>query len=450
MHRGRRILSYKLLAVEGTGAYGTVVKARDLRHGRRIVALKVLRDDHLDNPRVLCRTRDEATMLTLIDHPAIVKVHALDESWGRPVMVMEWLEAYSLGDLIDTIGSGLPPEIACQLILTASEALHHAYSTKQGEPPRPMMLVHRDLKPNNMLLTIHGQLKLVDFGLAHGDFDGKESHTVSMVLGTRAYMAPERLDGAVDLPSADVYGLGLILYELLHGRAMSLSLNPRHHADRLAAKLESLDLSRLNHAAEARLRVLIRRMLEYEPEDRLTHLDAAKELKTILALSGLSPDVHAFARRAVKPLVAKKQSLPPDQHPEWEDLRFLETPIPRLQVSAPQDVTPDVAATNDDLIRKLLVGDRWTTHLPRLRIMLRDGAWTVEPFLEVIDEALEHQWTRDPPDPRKLAMCLNLLRNRPEPPVVQRASALATYDDELVSRTAKQFLHFVQRPSSTS
>ena len=99
-------MAYKLLAVEGSGAYGTVVKARDLGRGRKIVALKVLRQDHLDNPRVLCRTRDEARMLTALDHPNIVKVYDLDERYGRPVMVMEWLEAYSLGDLIDHIGTG--------------------------------------------------------------------------------------------------------------------------------------------------------------------------------------------------------------------------------------------------------------------------------------------------------------------------------------------------------
>ena len=429
-------MSYKLLAIEGSGAYGTVAKARDLRHDRRLVALKILREDHLDNPRVLCRTRDEARILSTISHPHIVKVYALDETWGRPVMVMEWLEAICLGDLLDSRQGGLPVDVACELTIQACSALHHAYSFVQGSPPRPLRIVHRDLKPNNMLLTIHGDLKLVDFGLAHGDFDGKESQTVSMVLGTRAYMAPERLDGADDAPSADVYAMGLILYELLHGRAMSLSLNPKHHADRLQARLEGLALPDLAPDAAARLLRLLARMCAYEPEDRPTHADVQRELQAILALGALSPDVHAFARAVVKPMVASRQRAPAEEHPDYEDVRFVEQPIPTLALAAAQTVHPEVAALNDDRIRKLLVGERWATHLPRLRALLRDPAWTPAPFLEVLA-------TADDPggaDPRKLAMCLNLLRLRPTPAAIDRARALASHPDPLVAQTARQLL----------
>jgi len=436
-------MAYKLLAVEGSGAYGTVVKARDLRRRRKIVALKVLREDHLDNPRVLCRTRDEARMLTALDHPNIVKVYDLDERYGRPVMVMEWLEAYSLGDLIDRIGHGFPVEISCELISTAADALHHAWTREQGDPPRPMRLVHRDLKPNNMLLSIHGVLKLVDFGLAHGDFDGKESHTVSMVLGTRAYMAPERLDGAEDAPSADVYALGLILFELLRGKPMSLSLNPRHHSVRLEEKLAQLTLEHLDAPVRKRLHSLIRGLLEYEPEDRPTHLEASHELKRIMAMASLSPDVHAFAREHVKPLVTAKRATPPEKHPDYGDIVFLEQPPPAVELRAKSVVDPDLSAANDELIRKLLVGDRWVNHLPRMKRILEEGEWTPAPFLEVMDAALQQQWSGQGPDPRKVALCLNLLRARPTPEIIQRAAALSTFEDHLVQRTAHQFLEAV-------
>lgn len=435
-------MAYKLLNVEGTGAYGTVVKARDLRNSRRIVALKVLREDHLDNPRVLCRTRDEATVLSLLDHPHIVKVYALDESWGRPVMVMEWLEAYSLGDLIDTLARGLPPDIACHLAMNAFQALDYAYNVPQGEPPRPIGLVHRDLKPNNMLLTIHGEIKLVDFGLAHGDFDGKESHTVSMVLGTRAYMAPERLDGAEDAPSADVYGLGLILFELLHGRAMSLSLNPRNHARQLADKLDKLRILGVPDDAGRRLKSLIARTLAYEPEDRPTHAEAADELRKIMAFGNMSPDVHAFARQVVKPLVAAKRQYKPEEHADWEDIRFLEKSVPHMDLSAPTlDVDSRRAGTNDDHIRKVLGLSQWSSYLPRLRLLLEDrGAWTVAPFVEHLDAALDGEDT----DPRRLAMCVNLLRQRPGPDVVRRVRGLVDYHDDMVARTARQYLEHVR------
>lgn len=444
MRRKARSMAYKLLAVEGSGAYGTVVKARDLRRGRKIVALKVLREDHLDNPRVLCRTRDEARMLTALDHDNIVKVYDLDERYGRPVIVMEWLEAYSLGDLIDRIGHGFPVGISCELIATAADALDHAWTRLQGDPPRPMRLVHRDLKPNNMLMSIHGVLKLVDFGLAHGDFDGKESNTVSMVLGTRAYMAPERLDGAEDAPSADVYALGLILFELLQGRPMSLSLNPRHHAVRLEEKLAQLQLGTLPASAEARLRDLIRALLEYEPEDRPTHGQTVAELQRIMAMASLSPDVHAFARQHVKPLVRAKRAVPPEQHDDYHEIIFLEDPPPKPDLRAKTFADPDAAAANDDLLRKLLVGERWINHLPRIKKVLEGGEWTPAPFLEVMDAALQQQWSGKAPDPRKVALCLNLLRHRPTEAILQRAAALSTHDDDLVQRTAEQFLQAVR------
>lgn len=434
-------MSYKLLAIEGSGAYGTVAKARDLRHDRRLVALKILREDHVDNPRVLCRTRDEARLLTSLDHRNIVKVHGLDETWGRPIMVMEWLEAICLGDLIDSREGGLPVDVSCELVIQACAALHHAFHTLQGNPPRPLRVVHRDLKPNNMLLTIHGDLKVVDFGLAHGDFDGKESQTVSMVLGTRAYMAPERLDGADDAPSADVYAIGLILYELIDGRAMALSLNHKHHAERLQARVDSLLLPTMGAAAASRLRATIGAMCAYEPEDRPTHAEVQRELQAVLALGELSPDVHAFARAVVKPMVAGRQRAPAEEHPEYDDVRFVEQPVPTLELAALSTIDPDIAELNDARIRKLLFGDRWTSHLPRLRALLRDPAWTPAPFLEVLDGANEADPGRH--DPRKLAMCLNLLRMRPIPEAVDRARTLQAHPDALVAQTARQFIESV-------
>ncbi|TVQ89551.1 MAG: serine/threonine protein kinase [Deltaproteobacteria bacterium] len=434
-------MSYKLLAIEGSGAYGTVAKARDLRHGRRLVALKILREDHIDNPRVLSRTRDEAIMLTRLQHPAIVGVHSLDESLGRPIMVMEWLEAMPLSDLIDSHEAGLPIDVSCEMVAQASQALDYAYHTTQGHPPRPLKLVHRDLKPSNMLLTIDGQIKIVDFGLAHGDFDEKQADTVSMVLGTRAYMAPERLDGAEDDPSADVYAMGLVLSELLIGRPVKLSLNPRKQEQMLTQILDALPLDPLNLRARRRLRALVQAMCAYEPEDRPSHLDVCNELQTTMALGGLAPNVHAYARQIVKPMVSTRQRQPPEEHPCFDDVRFVEIPQPRLRIGAPHTMDPMLTEVNDERIRALLRSERWTSKLPRLRALLRDPAWTPAPFLEVIDLALEGGSSHF--DPRKVAMCLNLLRVRPLDEVIERARDLQEHPDSLIANTARQFLDSV-------
>lgn len=435
-------MSYKLLSVEGSGAYGTVVKGRDLRRGRKIVALKVLREDHLDNPRVLCRTRDEARMLIALDHPNIVKVYDLDERWGRPVIVMEWLEAYSLGDLMDSMKRPFPLGVACELIAWSAEALEHAWTRTQGDPPRPMNLVHRDLKPNNMLLTLGGELKLVDFGLAHGDFDGKESDTVSMVLGTRAYMSPERLDGAPDEPAADVYALGLILMELMLGRSVSMSLNPRRHAVRLEDALNAIAELELAPPAMTRLLTLLRGMLEYEPEDRPSHLEVAKTLKLVLAMGSLSPDIHAFAREYVKPLVVARRQVPPEDHEDYAEIKFLEgTPLMVDQQTIDDTVNPEVLFDNDKSLRELLASRRWISNLVSIKKILGTGEHTAAPFLEVMDAALAPVVPgSEQADPRLIAMCLNVLRGRPSDEVLKRAERLCRYPDDLVRRTAEQYL----------
>lgn len=435
-------MSYKLLAIEGSGAYGTVAKARDIRHGRQLVALKILREDHVDNPRVLSRTRDEALLLSRLEHPAIVGMHRLDETLGRPIMVMEWLEAIPLSDLIDHQEGGLPIDVSCEMVAQASLALDYAYQTPQGDPPRPLKLVHRDIKPSNMLLTIGGQVKIVDFGLAHGDFDEKQAQTVSMVLGTRAYMAPERLDGAEDHPSADVYAMGMVLSELLIGRPIRLSLNPRKQEAMLHTVLEALPLGDLSPRARDRVRGTIEAMCAYEPHDRPSHREVSQELQTAMALGGLAPDVHAYARRIVKPMVSSRQRVPAQEHPAYDDVKFIEAPISRITIGAPYTMDPSLTDYNDERIRALLNDRRWTAQLPRLRAILRDPAWTPAPFLEVIDQATGDD--KRQVDPRKVAMCINLLRVRPLPNVIERARALLTHPDPLVSTTARQFLDSIQ------
>jgi serine/threonine protein kinase len=430
-------MTYKLLTVEGSGAYGTVAKAREARDQRRLVALKILRERHLDDPRVLSRTRDEAKMLSRIDHPGIVKVYELVEHGDRPVMVMEWLEALSVGEVLDVFKEGLPVAIACEIASRACMALDHAYTVVVGH--RPLGLVHRDLKPSNMLLTIDGELKLVDFGLAHVELDDKESQTVSIVLGTRAYMAPERFDGADDHPSSDVFSVGLMLYEMLTGRLLKPSLNPKHHEVRVSDALETLNVPDLPSQAHKKLSEAIRSMCAYEPEDRPSHRESAHALHTVLALGDQSADLHAFARAHVHPRVMRRQRTQAHEHRDYPSIQFVETSAPAPLPDRDVSIDPAQIQTNDDRIRKLLTASRWSRHLPELRKLVQSAAWSAAPFIEVLD-AIEASNVRDT---SKIAMCINLLRRRPTSEAVERIHRLQRHPDALIANTARQFIEAI-------
>lgn len=200
---------YELFGEIGRGGMGVVYKARDLAL-RRPVALKRIRTE-----KALPRFRAEAEAVARLQHPNIVQIYAIAEHAGEPYLALEYLPG---GSLAQRMGDRpQPAREAAALIETLARAVHHAH--RQG-------IVHRDLKPANVLFSADGVPKLVDFGLAkrldggrEGSVAGASTHQGD-ILGTPNYMAPEQASGdsAQAGPAADVYSLGVLLYEMLTGR----------------------------------------------------------------------------------------------------------------------------------------------------------------------------------------------------------------------------------------
>jgi serine/threonine protein kinase len=187
---------------------GVVYKARQ-KGLNRLVALKMLRAGLDAEPRELARFRAEAEAVARLQHPNIVQIHEIGEAAGRPYFCLELVDGGSLADRLR--GQMVRPEEAAGLIEVLAQAMHAAH--QRG-------LVHRDLKPGNILLTAAGTPKVADFGLAK-QLDRNLAHTQSgAVLGTPSYMAPEQAAGRSREigPTTDVYALGAILYEMLTGR----------------------------------------------------------------------------------------------------------------------------------------------------------------------------------------------------------------------------------------
>ena len=149
---------FEILEILGEGSFGTVCVARVSTDPlRRKVALKILKGAYATNDKILNRTRDEARLLSRINHPNIVRVERLMEVGGRPVVVMEHVQGVSLDQLLLRFKDGLPAAIALEMTRQTCLALHVAYAEALGDDGRPMRVIHRDIKPSNILLSIHGE-----------------------------------------------------------------------------------------------------------------------------------------------------------------------------------------------------------------------------------------------------------------------------------------------------
>jgi serine/threonine-protein kinase len=209
---GSRMSHYALLELLGEGGMGAVWRARDETLGRD-VAIKVLRSDALRDTDARRRFAREASLVSRLSHPHVGIVHHFEQHDGVDYLVMELVEG---GSLARRIGAGpLAEPEAVRLALQIAEALDAAHQ---------LGLVHRDLKPANILLTARGDAKVIDFGIAR--WRGTDStHTGDSLrtaerapAGTLAYMAPEQLLAAELDGRADLYALGVILYEMTTGK----------------------------------------------------------------------------------------------------------------------------------------------------------------------------------------------------------------------------------------
>lgn len=231
---------YRLHTRLGAGGMGLVVQATDTRLHRE-VAIKLLADNLAADETVRERFLREARAAASLSDPHVVQVHDVDEDDGRPYLVMELVEGPSLGDVLAAEG----PRDAHEVTDVAADAL--AGISRAHEKG----LLHRDIKPGNLLRTPTGVVKVTDFGVAHAG-DSPQLTRTGMVIGTAPYLAPERRGGEPATVRTDLYALGATLYELLSGRPPE--------GERAMDELEAEVPGTLRH--------LIERLLAADPQQR--------------------------------------------------------------------------------------------------------------------------------------------------------------------------------------
>jgi serine/threonine protein kinase/tetratricopeptide (TPR) repeat protein len=265
-----RLGNYEILEEIGRGGMGVIYRARQ-RHSRRIVAVKRVLGYHADSRETLARFRREAQAAASLDHPNILPIYEVSESEdGLPFFSMK----FAPGGNLQEVGPALrnDPRQCVALVAKIARAVQHAHG--KG-------ILHRDLKPGNILLDAHGEPLVSDFGLAKWLDTTSDLTRTLTIFGTPGYIAPEQASGpAAQLkPAADVYSLGAILFDLLAGRPPFLGSHAlsviRQAAETTAPKLRSL-----SKVADRDLETICARCLEREPSARYPSAhDLAEDLE---------------------------------------------------------------------------------------------------------------------------------------------------------------------------
>jgi serine/threonine protein kinase len=200
---------YEILGLLGAGGMGAVYRARDTELDE-VVALKMLHGDLVDDPSMLARFRQEVKLARRVTHRNVARTFDIGEHAGAKFLTMELVEGESLATFSSVRGALTPAE-AVPILLDVCAAIAAAHAAG---------VVHRDLKPDNVLLAKEGRVVVTDFGIAHAlASGGGATKTLGGVVGTPAYMAPEQVQGARDIDGrADIYALGAMMYELFTGQ----------------------------------------------------------------------------------------------------------------------------------------------------------------------------------------------------------------------------------------
>ena len=252
---------YELVAQQGSGGMSVIYKALDRMLGR-MVAVKILRPNLTKDPAFLDKFQQEARSVAMMSHPNIVTVHDVGSDGATHYIVMEMIEGKDLKKLIKT-GGGLPFDKALDYGIQICAGLGFAHRSQ---------LVHADVKPQNLLINREGVLKVTDFGIAQAYTDTMPPTRSDVVWGSPHYFAPEQAKGEKPSPAADVYSIGVVLFEMFSGRLPYVGSSQRE----LALAHIQAEIPRLRDFKDdlpEDLSNVIAKVMSKRPNDRYKHAD---------------------------------------------------------------------------------------------------------------------------------------------------------------------------------
>jgi tetratricopeptide (TPR) repeat protein/predicted Ser/Thr protein kinase len=246
---------YEIVRTLGVGGMGAVYQANDLELGR-VVALKVIRPDLAGNQAIIDRFKQELILATQVTHRNVVRIYDLGESEGMKFITMEFVEGRDLRTVIQE-RTKLPPAEAVEIMIQVCRALESAHAVG---------VIHRDLKPQNIMQDVHGRVVVMDFGLAR-TLGGDGMTQTGALVGTMEYMSPEQALARELDQRSDIFSLGVIFYELLSG-AIPFSADSALASLIKRTQERVVPVSELDDTIPGPLSVIVSRCLEREVEMR--------------------------------------------------------------------------------------------------------------------------------------------------------------------------------------
>ncbi len=287
---------YKLLEEIGTGGMAVVYKSIDTLLNRT-VAVKILREQYASDSNFVRHFRKEAQAVASLSHPNIVSIYDVGEYKGIHYLVMEYIEGSNLKEIIKSEGP-LDFKKSIKITIQICDALEHAHSNK---------VIHRDIKPHNILITPKGQVKVTDFGIARAVTEATITYTGTMI-GSVHYISPEQARGKITDFKSDIYSAGIVLFEMLTGKVPFTGDSP------IAVALKHIQedlpsIKNMNPNVPDNLITVVEKSLNKNPEERFnnagemrnTLVNVFHEINNLYDVKGEKND-NLKKRRRLKPI----------------------------------------------------------------------------------------------------------------------------------------------------
>ena len=374
-----KIGKYRIIERIGRGGMGMIFKAHDPVLDR-LVALKVISTDVEITDELRARFFREAQACAQLSHPNIVTVHAMGDDDGQLYIVMELLEGEELKHLIAE-RRALALEDKLSIMIQVCDGLHYAH--QKG-------IVHRDIKPGNIFLLRNGQIKILDFGIAHmANADGLTR--AGLIMGSLRYISPEQVSGRVDQRS-DIYSVGAVFYELLTMRPPFAGEDPLHLLAQLRTD-EPPAPDQLDPTIPPALAAVVVRAMRKDPAERFPDLARMRS-----QLEEVQRDLTEEAQRL--------RARVGDQHGQLLELRAAlaertgpsrqDEPVPtvneRARLATLQALERDLSAQIEALQARITRADSLVPALGRATALVQAGQWAdaVGQFEAIVAEMPEH------------------------------------------------------------